>query len=103
MPSRQSAKLNALGLSAFFDVVLISEAEGLKKPDRRLFQRALDQCGVDASETVFVGDHPEVDVAGARAAGLVAVWKRVPYWEMTVDDVLTVDRLTELLPVCLEL
>jgi putative hydrolase of the HAD superfamily len=49
---------------------------------------------------LFVGDHPEVDIAGARAAGLTAVWKRVPYWEMTCGDVLTIDALTELLPVC---
>ena len=99
---RQAAKLKALGLSSFFDTILISESEGLRKPDRRLFQRALDQCGVVAPEALFVGDHPDVDVAGARAAGLAAVWKRVSYWEMTFNDVVTIDSLTELMPMCLE-
>jgi putative hydrolase of the HAD superfamily len=98
--ARQSAKLQSLGLSSFFDTILISEAEGLKKPDRRIFQRALDRCGVLASEAMFVGDHPDADVAGARGAGMTAVWKRVPHWEMTFEDVPTIDNLTELLPLC---
>jgi putative hydrolase of the HAD superfamily len=98
----QSRKLESLGLGAFFDVVLISEAEGLRKPDPRIFASALDRCGVSPGDAVFVGDHPEVDVAGARAAGLVPVWKRVPYWTLELDGVLVVDRLSEILPVCLQ-
>lgn len=98
--SRQSAKLEALGLSSFLDAVLISETEGLRKPDRQIFHRAVERCGVMPSQAVFVGDHPDIDVAGARAAGLIAVWKRVPYWRMALDDVPTIDELGELLPIC---
>src|SRR5580765_4002630 len=83
----QSHKLEGLGLGSFFDVVLISQAEGIRKPDARIFHRALERCGVDEpAHAMFVGDHPEVDVAGAHAAGLVAVWKRVPYWTLTTSD-----------------
>jgi putative hydrolase of the HAD superfamily len=53
---------------------------------------------VAAGEAVFVGDHPENDVAGARSAGLTAVWKRVPHWKMTLPDVRAVDTLSEILP-----
>jgi putative hydrolase of the HAD superfamily len=96
----QSRKLDGLGLGSFFDVVIISEKEGIRKPDARIFERARERCGVDRpSETMFVGDHPEVDVAGAHAAGMVAVWKRVPYWTMTTDGAITIDRLTEILPI----
>ncbi len=35
------------------------------------------------------------------SAGLIAVWKRVPYWEMAVENALTVDQLSEILPLCL--
>ena len=97
---RQDAKLRALGLSKFFDVVLISEAEGLRKPDPQIFRRAVERSGVSPSEAMFVGDHPEVDVAGARTAGLTPVWKRVPYWHLALDDVLVIDRLGDLLPAC---
>ena len=97
----QQKTLRCLGLASFFDTVLISEAEGLRKPDPRIFARALERCDVCPAEALFVGDHPEVDVAGAKAAGLIPVWKRVPYWEMAVDDALIVDHLSDILPLCL--
>jgi putative hydrolase of the HAD superfamily len=99
----QQQKLGSLGLATFFDTVLISEREGVRKPDRVIFARALERCEVRPHEAVFVGDHPEVDVAGAQAAGLVPVWRRVPYREMTVKGVLSVDTLAEILPICLNL
>jgi putative hydrolase of the HAD superfamily len=98
----QSRKIEGLGLGSFVDIVLISETEGIRKPDARIFDRARERCGVDrASDAMFVGDHPEVDVAGAQAAGMVAVWKRVPYWTLTTDGAMAIDRLSEILPVCL--
>ena len=98
---KQEPKLKALGLDGFFDTVLISQREGVHKPDPLIFQRALDRCGVKAGESMFVGDHPEVDVAGASRAGLLPVWKRVPYWEMSTDRAMTIDDLSEILPGCL--
>jgi len=96
----QSRKIDGLGLGSFFDVVLISEQEGIRKPDARIFDRARERCGVARpTEAMFVGDHPDVDVAGAHAAGMVAVWKRVPYWTLTTQGVITIDRLTEILPI----
>lgn len=82
----QHAKLEALGLLPMVDAVLISEAEGLRKPDAALFQRALDRLDVTATETLHVGDHPENDVRAARAAGLRAVWMRDRYWPAPEAD-----------------
>jgi len=93
----QLRKMEGLGLGDFFDVVLVSEAVGIKKPDPRIFHHGVEQCGVAPDEAMFVGDHPEIDVEGAKAAGLAAVWKRVPYWTLNDDEVLVVDRLSELL------
>ncbi len=59
-----------------FDTILISDAEGVSKPDRQIFHRALERLNTNPARAVFVGDHPEVDVAGARAAGMQAVWRR---------------------------
>ncbi len=96
--TRQALKLERLGVAPFFDAVLVSQSEGVRKPERTIFERAVARCGVAAGEALFVGDHPENDVAGARAAGLIAVWKRVPHWKMTLPDVPAVDMLSELLP-----
>jgi putative hydrolase of the HAD superfamily len=97
----QSRKIESMGIRSFFDSILISETEEIQKPDSRIFARALDRCGVIASESMFVGDHPRADIAGARAAGLLAVWKRMPYWEVP-SDVQRINQLSEILPLILD-
>lgn len=97
---RQRQKIEALDLARWFDTILISEAEGVRKPDAEIFRRALERCGVHAPEAAFVGDHPEADIAGARDAGLTPIWKSVPYWQAP-HDVARVARLVDVLPICL--
>jgi putative hydrolase of the HAD superfamily len=87
----QSAKLTCLGLMPAFDAVLISDAEGICKPDARIFHRAVERLGTEPAQSVFVGDHPEVDVAGARGAGMKAVWRR----DRTVPCVPAADAVIE--------
>ena len=62
--------LDELALRPFFDAVVVSGDAGVKKPDPAIFTPALEQTGLVADEALFVGDSPEDDVAGARAAGL---------------------------------
>jgi len=92
----QRAKIAGLGMAGYFDAILISEAEGLRKPDPRIFQRALDSLGASPQDAVMVGDNPEADIQGARDCGMKAIWKRDHYWEPpeVVDAV--VDDLEEL-------
>ena len=65
--------LEAAGLRCYFDVVIDSALVGVEKPDPRIFQAALDQLGVEPDEALYVGDLYQVDVVGARAAGIEAV------------------------------
>jgi HAD superfamily hydrolase (TIGR01509 family) len=62
-----------LGLTSAFDAVFDSYDEGIEKPDPRFFQMALERSCASADTTVHVGDLYHVDVAGARAAGIVPV------------------------------
>jgi putative hydrolase of the HAD superfamily len=94
----QSAKLNCLALASTFDVVLISGAEGIHKPDPAIFHRALDRLSTAAGRAVFVGDNPEVDVSGARRAGMKAIWRRDPTLSCVVEADAVIDELGELLP-----
>jgi HAD superfamily hydrolase (TIGR01549 family) len=64
--------MERLGLAPFFQLMLDSTEEGVEKPDPRLFQRALERSGAIAVETMHVGDLFNVDVMGARGAGLQA-------------------------------
>jgi putative hydrolase of the HAD superfamily len=62
----QSRAIEGLRIHHYFDTILISEVEQLRKPQVEIFQRAMNRLGVSASDSVFVGDHPEADIAGAN-------------------------------------
>ena len=62
------------GLTPHFGTIVISADMGKRKPRAELFQRALDELGVSAARTLFVGDDPVDDIAGARALGLRTAW-----------------------------
>jgi len=69
-----NARLDRIGIDDLFDGFVSARSAGAAKPARRIFDAAVSAGGAEAHETLHVGDHPEVDVNGARAAGLRAVW-----------------------------
>jgi putative hydrolase of the HAD superfamily len=98
--SMQEQKIRALGLANLFDDVLISEREGLRKPGRQIFERALGRLGVSARDAWFVGDHPLVDMRGAFDAGLTPVWRHTAYWqrpEVPSREIHSLDELLQIL------
>lgn len=62
-----------IGLTKEVAFVLASAVEGVAKPDRRLFQKALKQAQVSAEEALHVGDSFKEDYQGAKKAGLRAL------------------------------
>lgn len=69
----QLRKLRNCGLDTFFGQVVHSERAGVKKPDRRIFELALDLAGATATAAVMVGDSLEADILGAKAVGMQAL------------------------------
>lgn len=61
------------GLSGLVDHVVSSAEVGAAKPSPVPFQRALELLGLESSEVVHIGDEPDLDLAGARAAGISPV------------------------------
>jgi putative hydrolase of the HAD superfamily len=66
-------ELHRVGIADYFDPIVISGDHGFRKPDRRLFQYALDGLGVAAENTMYVGNDMHRDIFGAREAGLTTV------------------------------
>lgn len=91
----QFDNIKALGIEKYFDVILVSEWEGLKKPDPQLFHRALEKITVSPHESIFIGDHPENDVKAAMNVGMKGIWKRDLHYGKVVADYI-VDDLSEL-------
>ena len=76
--SRQMTNIRAIEIADFFETILISEQEGVKKPEPEIFLRALTKLKLSAAETVFVGDNPIADIAGANQVGMTTIWKCTP-------------------------
>jgi HAD superfamily hydrolase (TIGR01509 family) len=70
---RVPASIAASGLGDHFTVVVDSHLVGVEKPDAEIFHIALRACGAQPGETVYVGDIYEIDVRGARNAGITPV------------------------------
>ncbi len=66
-------ELHKVGLLGYFDAIIVSGDHGFRKPDRRLFQLALDGMAVGAENTLFVGNDMYRDIYGAQEAGLTTV------------------------------
>jgi putative hydrolase of the HAD superfamily len=66
--------LERVGLADVIDGVVSSAAVGAAKPDPAIFEAGLALARVAAGEALHVGDSLEQDIAGARAAGIAAVW-----------------------------
>jgi len=61
-------------LEDYFDVMVISGEVGIEKPDARIFHLALDRLGVRAGNAVMVGNRINIDIHGAKQAGMRSVW-----------------------------
>ena len=92
----QARAIDGLGIRDYFDVILISEVEQIRKPQTEIFHRAMDRLGVSASGSVFVGDHPESDIAGAKGAMMKTIWKRNSSWAETKEADAIIDELDEI-------
>jgi putative hydrolase of the HAD superfamily len=84
--------MRALELDGYFDPIIISADHGFRKPDPRLFEKALDPMGATATEVLFVGNDMYRDIYGARELNIKTIFVksnqgRQSYSETTADYV----------------
>lgn len=97
---RAEEALDAAGLRPHFELVIDSGLVGVEKPDPRIFHLAAERMGIDPEDAVYVGDIYEIDVQGARAAGMRPIlidplWKRE---DLDCDRIRALHDLLDLLP-----
>jgi putative hydrolase of the HAD superfamily len=61
-------------LRPYFDVIVSSAAQGIRKPNPLIFLNVLSKLGVEPGRAAMVGDMLGADILGAHNAGLYAVW-----------------------------
>ncbi len=69
-------RLRGWGLLPYIDVVAASAELGVAKPDRAIFDRALEMARCGPQEAVMIGDRLDNDVAPAKRLGMAAIWIR---------------------------
>lgn len=103
-PRTQCAKMDHSGLRPYVDLVVLAGEEGIQKPDTRVFRMAAARLGVPPTACLFVGDHPQNDLEGARAAGFTPVRKDAD-WDADhpihhiplPEDIPTIRQISEVL------
>lgn len=78
-------RLAAFGLLPYLDLVVASAEEGVAKPDRRIFEIALERAHCAPEQAVMIGDRIDNDILPAKALGMKTVWVRQGfggYWRI---------------------
>ncbi|UFU01304.1 HAD-IA family hydrolase [Radiobacillus kanasensis] len=83
---RQKAKIMNTNLNSCFDTILISEEVGFSKPDKRIFELALNKLNVQLEDALFVGDDIEKDIGGCQNADMKGIWFN-PYMNKNDTDI----------------
>jgi len=69
-------RLDALGITDFFDIVIGFEDTRQHKPNSAPFKKALKALNVKPKEVLHIGDWLERDIAGAQNVGMIAAWAK---------------------------
>ena len=92
----QHAKLHHSGLEVFFKEVITSEGSNSLKPQKEIFEYALNKAGADVKESIMIGDTLDVDILGAMNAGMDQVHVNYNSVEQDLKPTYTIKTLQEL-------
>ena len=92
-------RLKGWGLLKYFEVIAASAELGAAKPEKAIFEKALEMAGCKAEEAVMVGDRLDNDIVPAKRIGMKTVWIRnglTVYQEDVGEADAVIDGLSEL-------
>ena len=82
-------RLQNFGILKYIDLVVASAEEGVAKPDKRIFDIALERAGVIPEEAFMIGDRIDNDILPAKNIGMKTMWLRQGFggmWKIKSDD-----------------
>ena len=91
----QNLKLINSGIDHFFETITNSEMAGVKKPNQKIFQLAINKARTDFDSSIMIGDNLEADILGALNSGMDAILFN--FHKITPPKAITsIDRLDQL-------
>jgi len=91
----QHKKMHNSDLLPFFDQIITSEEVGVKKPNPKIFNYALEKSKAIANESIMIGDNFEADILGAKSVGMHTIFCEFN-GEIATEKVITVNKLSEI-------
>lgn len=70
----QAIKVNSSGIYEFFETMVTSESSASRKPDRKIFEFALQKSRLKKEEVIMIGDNLKTDIEGAKNFGISSIW-----------------------------
>lgn len=95
----QHSKLYHSGLTEFFTEVITSECSNCLKPQKEIFEFAIQKCGARPEECIMIGDSIEADIIGAMNAGIDQVFVNHMGIDPGIKPTFTVGSLKELMKI----
>jgi putative hydrolase of the HAD superfamily len=95
----QHKKLESSGILKYFTTITTSEDVGVKKPNRKIFEVALESASAKVDESIMIGDNLEADILGAKDFGMQAILYNYYKTEFSTDhhQVMEMKELTRFL------
>lgn len=92
----QSKKMKNSKIYHYFDKVITSESVGVKKPNPRVFNYALELAKAPKEHSIMIGDNLEADVQGAIDVGMKAIHCNFEHQEINTNGLLSIKSLLEI-------
>ena len=92
----QWTKLNNSGLNIYFDQVVTSEGSNSVKPQKEIFEYAMNKAGASLNQSIMLGDNLEADIQGAINVGMDNIFVNHIHVSTTLKPTYTVNNLREL-------
>ncbi|MEO0292404.1 MAG: HAD family hydrolase [candidate division WOR-3 bacterium] len=93
--------LEDTGISSFFDIMLFSSFEGVRKPHPEIFMKVINFFKIRPEELLHIGDTPELDIEGPLKIGAKAIlWN--PKGKEVKEDIISINNWKELINFVIE-
>lgn len=99
----QREKINRFSLDKYFEFCLIEEELGYGKPDKRVFECALERLGLKAEEVWMVGDNLVWDIEAPQKLGIFSIWNDYRKKGLPENTAIIPDRIINSIEQLLEL
>lgn len=92
----QTKKLENSNIAHYFDKIITSESVGVKKPNARIFNHALDLARTTPETSMMIGDNYEADIMGAQQIGMSTIFFNSHEDSVSQNNTISISKLIEI-------